>query len=395
MSGARASNAAAPAAPISVLMGVPAPGATAGGPALHLPMLVEDLRAAGHTIETLPYGRWAENEGMVSKTVHQFTDLVRYPFALRRAKPDLVHLNTSFDPKAIARDAAFAFVTRRSGIPLLLKWHGSEPEYLESRSPWWRALVRVLFANAAALGVLSSEEQTAVRRRPDAPPCFVVRNGLDLSRYERTPDLHHRLGIPPGAPLLLFIGRLLRAKGLRDVVSALRLVSPSLGAHLVVVGDGPDREPAAALAARLGVAERVHFTGRLPEREAADFYCGCDILVFPTSRPEGFPMTVFQSLAGGLGIVTTRIRATADYLREPENARFIPPRDAQAVATAVEDLLNDPARLAAMRAANRTLARRFDRRTVASEIAAIYGEVLRRRPLTPDPRLASQPGEEA
>ena len=75
----------------------------------------------------------------------------------------------------------------------------------------------------------------------------------------------------------------------------------------------------------------MHFLGQIPEDEALDFYCGCDVLVFPTYHAEGFPMTVFQSLAGGLGIVTTRIRATADYLQEPENALFVPPRDPAAL----------------------------------------------------------------
>lgn len=390
----RAPAGAVPVTPIRVLMGIPAAGATAGGPALHLPMLVEDLRTAGHAVVTMPYGRWAEHESLPLKIWHQVRDLVRYPFVVRRAKPDVVHLNSSFDPKALVRDAPFALLTRMLGKPLFIKWHGSEPEYLESRSPVWRPFVRLLLANTRAIGVLSTEEQAAVRRCTAAPACHVVRNGLDLTRYERRPELRRQLGIPDGAPLLLFIGRVLRAKGLRDTVSAMRLLSPELGAHLIVVGDGPDRGEAEALAGRLGIASRVHFAGQLPESAAVDYYCGCDILVFPTYHPEGFPMTVFQSLAAGLGIVTTRIRATADYLREPENACFVPPRDAQAVATAIEDLLRDPPRLQAMRNANRALARRFERRTVAAEIGAIYGEILRRGPAATPPAGTRHDGED-
>jgi len=374
----RARAGAAPAEPVRVLMGIPAPGATAGGPALHLPMLVEDLRAAGHAVVTMPYGRWAERESMVRKAWHQWLDLLRYPALLHRTRPDVVHLNSSFDPKAIARDAPFALLTRLAGKPLFIKWHGSEPEYLRSSSLVWKPLVRMLLANTRAIGVLSSEEQAAVRRCARAPACHVVRNGLDLARYERRAEVHARLGIPAGAPLLLFVGRVLRAKGLREAVSAMRLLSPGLGAHLVVVGDGPDRSESEALAARLGVQDHVHFLGQIPEASALDFYCGCDILVFPTYHPEGFPMTVFQSLAAGLGVVTTRIRATADYLQDPDNACFVPARDAQAVATAVETLLRDAPRLAAMREANRNLARRFERRIVAGEIGAIYGEILQR-----------------
>jgi glycosyltransferase involved in cell wall biosynthesis len=376
-SGQQATGARRPTA-LRILMGVPAPGAAAGGPALHLPMLVEDLRAAGHVVETLPFGRWRDHEPMPVKLWHQLVDLVRYPAALRRAAPDVVHLNSSFDPKAILRDVPFAFMTRRLGKPLFVKWHGSDPGYLQARSPIWRLLVNALLSNVDAIGVLSSDEAAAVRRRRDAPACHVVRNGLDLSRYDRTPDLRVRFGIPAGAPLLLFISRLIPTKGVREAVAAMRLLAPELGAHLLVVGDGPERVHGAGLASRLGVADRVHFIGRVPEAEAADFYCGSDILVFPTYHIEGFPMTVFQSLAGGLGVVTTRIRATADYLREPDNALFVPPRDAQAVATAVEALLRDPAGLAAMRSANRALARRFDRRTVAAEAGDIYDAMLGR-----------------
>jgi glycosyltransferase involved in cell wall biosynthesis len=146
--------------------------------------------------------------------------------------------------------------------------------------------------------------------------------------------------------------------------------------HLVVAGDGPRRGAAEALASARDVAGRVHFLGRISEEEAADYYCGCDVLVFPTYQAEGFPMTVFQSLAGGLGIVTTRLRATADHLRDPDNARFVPPRDPRALAAALVRLLDDPAALGRMRRANLELARRFDRHAVAARFAALYADLL-------------------
>ena len=66
--------------PLRVLMGVPSPGATGGGPALHLPMLVEDLRAAGIDVRTFPFGRWAEGEGLLgARSWHQMIDLLALP----------------------------------------------------------------------------------------------------------------------------------------------------------------------------------------------------------------------------------------------------------------------------------------------------------------------------
>ena len=72
-----------------------------------------------------------------------------------------------------------------------------------------------------------------------------------------------------------------------------------------------------------------------------------------------------------------------------------PARDAQAVATALEELLRDPARLTAMRQANRALARRFERRTVAAEIGAIYGAILQRGVAAMNPARTRHDGEDA
>jgi len=363
--------------PLRVLMGVPSAGATGGGPALHLPMLVEDLRAAGVDVRTFAFGRWAEGEGLLAKIAHQFADLLRFPGLVRRNAPDCVHLNSSLDRRALVRDVPFVWVARALGCPVLVKWHGSELEFLQRDvSPVWRFLARRLLRGAHTIAVLSSEEERALRARADAPASAVVCNGLDLGRYATRADVRDRLDVGSSSPLLLFVGRLLPAKGLLDVIEAMPAIASRHDAHLVVVGDGPTRAAAEERARALDVASRVHFQGQIAEAAALDFYRGCDVLVFPTYHAEGFPMVVFQSLAAGLGIVTTHIRATADHLQETENALFVPPRDPAALAVAVLRLLDDPEMLAAMRRNNRERARRFDRVEVAKRFEALYKNMV-------------------
>ena len=86
-------------------------------------------------------------------------------------------------------------------------------------------------------------------------------------------------------------------------------------------------------------------------------------------------MSIFQAVAGGMAVVTTRIRAAADHLADPENALFVPPHEPQAVAVALRRLLDDEALLNRMRQANRSLAQRFDRQEVAAQFAEIYESV--------------------
>jgi glycosyltransferase involved in cell wall biosynthesis len=353
-------------------MGVAAPGATAGGTALLIPMLVEDLQRGGRfEIDTIPYGRHGEGQSLPAKIATQLLELGRFPFRVLRASPDVVHLHSAFDRKAIVRDIHFALATRILRRPLLIQWHGSQIELLHTSSPIWWLASRLLLRLVDAVAVLSTEEQSEVLESGVHRPCHVVKNGLDLQRYAHPREVRDRLAIPPDAPLLLFIARLMPAKGLLDTIEALERLRSRVP-HLVVVGAGPSRASAAERVRQLRLEERVHFVGQIPEDEARDFYCGCDILVLPTYHPEGFPMSIFQSVASGLGIVTTRIRAAADYLQEPDHCLFVPPRDPDALAAALERLIAEPQLLQKMRQQNRTLARRFERRSVAAEFADIY-----------------------
>ena len=369
--------AARPTTPNRILMGVPSTWARGGGPALHLPMLVEDLRLDGRcSVRTFSFGRWAEHEPLARKLWHQLVDLIRYPRVLRDAAPDLVHLNTSFDRRAIARDLAFAAVTRLQRRRLLLKWHGSETQLLRSRSPLWRFLSRRLLACTDAIAVLSTEEARDLRAAGYRKRVCVVRNGLDLSRYSEVCDVRPKLGLPPGSRLLLFIARLIPEKGLLDTIEALHALGAAPDVHLIVVGDGPSALAARELVRQLELTAHVHFVGTVSEDEAATFYRSCDILVLPTFHAEGFPMSIFQGVASGMSVVTTRIRAAADYLTEPANCLFVPPKNPAALARALATLLDDDQLRASMRRNNRALAERFERHRVAAEFAALYTELL-------------------
>lgn len=377
--------------PIRVLMGVPALGATAGGPALHLPMLVEDLRQRDDTeIVTMPYGRWDEGEPLPLKIWHQLVDVVHFPSRVRAADPDLVHLNTALDRRALLRDGIFVLLARVMAKRVVLKWHGSDTRLLEEEAGVWHRLARFVLHFTQGLCVLSNQEREEVERFAWAPRCFVVKNSIDPARYATRFDLHAQLGLDRGPPLLLFISRLIPAKGLEDVLRAVPPIVERHGAHLLVVGDGPSRRPAEALAATLGLQGAVHFLGTLPESEAQHFYNGADIFVFPSFHIEGFPMALFQSVVAGLGIVTTRLRAALDHLREPENCLFVEPRTPASITAALERLCGDRDLLERMRANNRLLARRFDRGVVAHEFANVYAEILKSnsRRITVPPAVA-------
>ncbi|MET1132220.1 MAG: glycosyltransferase [Aeromicrobium sp.] len=115
--------------------------------------------------------------------------------------------------------------------------------------------------------------------------------------------------LPPAAPgsdrtegvRLLYVGRVIRTKGVRDAVRALHLL-PRGTAILDVVGDGYDRAACEALATELGIADLVHFHGRVPHEAVDDFYTAADVFVFPSYREAG-GIVVVEALSHGLPVV--------------------------------------------------------------------------------------------
>ncbi len=105
---------------------------------------------------------------------------------------------------------------------------------------------------------------------------------------------------------LLYVGRAVRTKGLRDAIRALARVPADQPVHLDAIGDGPDLPACRAEAERLSVAGRVTFHGRIRPDDVDRFYGSADAFVFPSFRePSG--NVVFEALSHGLPVITTCI----------------------------------------------------------------------------------------
>lgn len=144
------------------------------------------------------------------------------------------------------------------------------------------------------------------------------------------------LNTPEGAPLLLAMGRLHENKA-HDV--SLRALRALPGAYLWIAGAGPLEAKLKAMAAALGVADRVRFLGW--RDDPAALYRTADVCVFP-SRHEPLGNVVIQSWAHGLPVVAAASQGPAALVRNGEDGLLVPIDDAEALAEAVRRLLDDP-----------------------------------------------------
>jgi glycosyltransferase involved in cell wall biosynthesis len=337
--------------------------------------LRDSLAEEGLDVRGFLYGGRTDDETLAYKAVARLFDLFVFGARIAVTRPDVVHLNSSFDFRGVLRDSFFALLARATGCKVLIKFHGADLSLLESDSWFSRFVVRAVMRSAHLVCVLNSAEQTALAAHSPNARVVMVKNPLDLDSYTPTRNFRAEYDIPQNKPLLLFIARFVPEKGLSDVIEALPMVRERHDAHAVFIGDGPLRGEAEELCRRLELTSCTTFTGYLAEEAAVDGYRAATMLVFPTALPEGQPMVVFHAFASGLPVISTRFRAANDWLEDGKDCLFVPPHDPKAVAAAVIQLLDHAERREALAKGGHQIARQFERHVVAREFAALYASL--------------------
>jgi phosphatidyl-myo-inositol dimannoside synthase len=165
-----------------------------------------------------------------------------------------------------------------------------------------------------------------------------------------------------GSGFALIVGRMAaseRYKGHQALFAALAGMpaAPAGGVRLVVAGEGDDRQRLAALAADLGLGERVLFTGFVSEATLAELYARAAVLVMP-SQGEGFGLVYLEAMRAGKPCVAARDSAAAEIVVDGQTGLLVDPADPAAIAAALDRLFTAPAYAADLGAAGR---RRFER----------------------------------
>jgi len=358
---------------------VPRPGIRGPIPGI-ASTLIAALGPLGCDVTAAYWGRRSDRESPVERVVGRARDIGEVRRALARAPYDVMVVHTAHDPPALARDLPLLLAARRRSPPVVLHLHGSQADRLAA--PGHRLLKGAtarLVRLSDALLVLSSEERRQWHEFAPAADIRVVRNPY-VPAGDAPPSLGRAaLRVPEGVPLILFVGRLVAAKGIFDLLEAQAQVLARTPCHLLVAGAGQQATEVEAAMRRFGLAAHVTLAGYLQGEALRSAYRLADVFALPTYHAEGFPTVILEAMDAGLPIVTTRLRGMADYLREGENALFVAPRDPCALASALLRLLADAPLRAQMGAANRRALLQFSPDAVAREYLDILRQVARSR----------------
>jgi phosphatidylinositol alpha-1,6-mannosyltransferase len=338
---------------------------------------------------------------------------------------DDVVVLTSREPGDAAHDAHLPYeVVRRSGVLLPTPSVASVARDLLRRS----GASRVVFGAAAPLGLLAGDLRRAgaerivalthghetwwaqlpgarrllrrIGREVDALSTISTytsgriaialdpRDRAKLSRLPPPVDTTYfiqraQAGVLDRPPRCVAVGRLVRRKGFDTLIRAWPAVRCAVpGADLVVVGDGPQRQPLSRLAHRLGVADVITFTGSLERDGVRRWLSAADVFALPVRvrlrglDTEGLGLAALEAAACGLPVVVGSSGGAPETVRDGESGFVVLPEDPSAVSERVGELLGDPDRARKMG--------QVGRRHVEQRFSAVLGRARLRELLALD-----------
>jgi glycosyltransferase involved in cell wall biosynthesis len=345
--------------------------------------LTRAAAAAGHLVTVVspgeehgPLAAWVRDAGVE----HRRLDMARSPaprdvtdlVALRRLMlgRDVVHAHSS---KAGALCRLAAMTIRRDVRPaVIVTAHYWSWLVGGTGSALYRSIERLLAARCDALVAVSDREAEEGRRvLGPAAPIRSIPNGVDRERFHPT---GLRADRDLDAPLLVCVGRLSRQKGQDVAIRALASLADGR-ARLRLVGaeSAPgERARLEALARTLGLADRIEWRGAV--QDTAPEYRAADVVLTP-SRWDGMSLALLEAMACGAAIVATDVSGS-EALRDA--GTIVPPDDPEAMAAAVQDLLERPEMAARARARARERSASFDLASTMERNLALW------RSVTPD-----------
>jgi glycosyltransferase involved in cell wall biosynthesis len=356
--------------------------------------LVARARAAGADVRVVPFppalarlGEWsAREDGWPRLTLAircagaawpAQRYLARLRHAVRELAPDIVHTN------GLKMHLLGAWAIP-SGTPLV--WHLHD--YAGRRPLSALALARSA-RGCAALLVPSQSVADDVRTLGGARlPIHPIWNAVDLERFSpdgSTMDLDGRSGLPAASADVVRVGLVAtfaRWKGHHLFLAAIARLPPALNVRAYVIG-GPlyetensevSIEELRQVPARLGIADRVGFTGFI--EDSAPAIRALDVVVHASTEPEPFGLAIAEGMACGRAVVVSREGGAAELVTAGVDALTFTPGDAGALAHGIGQLAADPGlRQRLGQRARATAERRFSRRRLTTEVLDVYERV--------------------
>ncbi len=324
-----------------------------GGVESHVLDISVELVTRGHevTVVTSRHAQLPVRDHLEGVEIHRSRVLVtlfRSPVTpsldedLMEVPADVYHAHSP--PPVTSYFAAKA--SARTEIPLVVTYH-CDPEvpgpFGSLVTGLYRRTLESYTINKAAGVIATTKTYAATSRSLWRLDPAVIPNAVDTKRFHPAVSgtaVREKHGIGEEQPLVLFVGRLVRHKGIEYLFQAL----VNLDARLLIVGSGDHASFLQKMASALGLGEKVIFAGKVSPEVLPSYYAACDVFVLPSiSRLEAFGIAALEAMASGRPVVVSDVPGVREVISDGVEGVLAEPMNPEDIAYKIGTLLRDPA----------------------------------------------------
>ncbi len=350
-----------------------------------------DLARRGHEVHFITYDSPFRLRGYTERVFfHQVeTRMGRYPlfdhfpYTLALASKqhevvlseelDLLHVHYAI-PHATTAYLAREMLKGERSLRVITTLHGTDITLVGQESSFY-AITKFSIERSDGVTAVSNYLRDETYRAFGCGSCDVrvVPNFVNLQEYRPAEDGCRGTVAPEGHKVITHVSNFREVKRVKDVVRVFARIRRAMPATLVMIGDGPERVDAENEARDLAVTDDVRFLGRLDS--VASLLQASDLFILP-SQTESFGLAALEAMACGSPVVASRAGGLPEVIDDGVNGILEPVGSVEAMGRRAVELLRDPERHAAMRAAAIAKAEQFSADKVVPMYEAYYREVL-------------------
>ena len=266
--------------------------------------------------------------------------IIRLVRKLRSEKRyDLIHAHFAYPDGVIA-----AILSKLFAIPMVMTCHGSDI-FRFARRRWALVLVRMACRKAKRIFCVSNALATEVKLiTTEKDKVIVTYNGINLSHFYPISiiDARKRLNLDERDIIILYVGNLIKSKGVMDLLESFLTIKESRkDVRLVFVGEGPARGEMQEFIVTHSLDGIICLSGPKEYEEIPVWMSASDLLVLP-SKSEGFGIVLVEALASGKPVVGTDVGGIPEIINSPEVGIIVPPGDTDGLAAAILKAMEKP-----------------------------------------------------
>lgn len=307
--------------------------------------------------------------------------------SLQNFKPDIIHVHEPLQLGWLSIEYA-----KRMEIPVLLTLHQTPaivasylPDLLKVPASAFLWTYARWLAGRFSCVITPTQTTSRLFELMTGVPARTISSGIDLQNFHPASSsaekiaIRQRWNLPSSEALLLHVGRLDLEKKVERLILAAASALRQTDAHLVIVGDGAQKQLLMELCKQLGIAERVHFTGFISTVEGLPELYRVGSVFLTASEVETQGIVLLEAAASGLPIVAVRASCLPEIVHEGVNGFLTEPGDIQEMASAITFLLKNPGLPERLGRASRSLVGEHSWVRTLDAHEMLYRDTVRRR----------------